>query len=73
MQSVNQVRQLYVATGHSTVAPIGDEKGYVSVRPSKEGKNTVGILIQHLGEGGLVTSDLIKKGQIISAKATPAS
>lgn len=74
MQSVNQVRQLYVAKGHSTVVPTGtDEKGYVSVRPSKEGANTVGILIQHLGEGGLVTSDLIKKGQIISAKATPAS
>lgn len=71
MQSVNQVRQLYVAKSNATGTPT--VKGAVAVKPSKEGTNVIGMLVQQMGEGGLVTSDLIKKGQIISAKATPAS
>lgn len=68
MQSVNQVRQLFVAKAVQNSAV--SAKGDVVVKSVSGG---TAAIIQQLGEGGLVASDLIAKGQIISAKATKAS
>lgn len=76
MQSVNQVRQFYVAkdvvSASSTALP--SVLGEVKVKPVYEeaGKRKVGILIQQMGEGGLVTSDMIRAGQVMYATATPS-
>lgn len=68
MQSVNQVRQFYVAkaVASGAVSAKGDVK---IVAPT--GKDFV--FVQHMGEGGATRSDLIKKDQIISATCTKAS
>lgn len=68
MQSVNQVRQFYVAkaVASGAVSTKGDVK---IVAPT--GKDFA--FIQHMGEGGMTRSDLIKKDQIISATCTKAS
>ena len=71
MQSVNQVRQLYVVSevlSSGTPASLGQ----VAVKSIFGGK---GFLVQHKGQGGLVVSDKVLKDHMILAhtKATPAS
>ena len=71
MQSVNQVKQLYVvkAVQNSALSAKGD----VVVKTVKSPIDDAAIILQHLGEGGPVSSDIINKSQIIYAKATKAS
>lgn len=71
MQSVNQVRQLYVATAVQNSAL--SAKGDVVVKTVKSPIGDTAIIFQHLGEGGMTASDLINKSQISSIKVTKAS
>lgn len=61
MVSVNQVRHMLVVNGVVDATPT--TKGNVQVCTTKDGD----VYLQYMGEGGLITSDLIKKGQLISA------
>lgn len=67
MVSVNQVRQLFVvkqlAEGNAPA-----REGDVVIKTTKGGD----VYLQYQGKGGLLTSDIIKKDQIISAKAVSA-
>ena len=64
MVSVNQVRQLYVVNGADTA-----KVGGIEVKETVDKKC---VFLEVNGKGGLVRSDLIKKGNIISAKLTKA-
>lgn len=64
MVSVNQVRQLYVVKSTDTA-----EVGGIKVKETADKK---GVFLEVNGKGGLVRSDLIKKGNVISAKLTKA-
>lgn len=64
--SVNQVRHLYVATATGT-SPIvaGTAKGSIDVK-----NNSEELYFVHQGAGGITRSDLIKKANILGARAT---
>jgi len=79
MQGVNQVRQFYVTVGsdtsngagvvNSSLAP-DSSLGQINVKAAKGGSAAI---VQHIGKGGMVVSDIIEKGKIVSAKAVAAS
>ena len=78
MVSVNQVRHLFVVdsliedttTDEGVVIKVPvSEKGEVKVCKSVNGD----VYLQYMGEGGLLTSDYIKPGQVISTVLTSAS
>jgi hypothetical protein len=58
---------MFVVNGLVSTEPTA--KGKVKVCTTKDGDATY---LQYMGEGGLLTSDLIKKGQVIYAKKTTA-
>ena len=65
MVSVNQVRQLFVVKGTDTT-----NVGGIAVKETVDGK---AIYLEYRGKGGLMRSDLINKGNIISITSTEAS
>lgn len=65
MVSVNQVRQLYVVNGSDTA-----EVGGIAVKETADEKS---LYFEYRGKSGLMRSDLINKGNIISITATEAS
>lgn len=67
MQSVNQVRQLYVVKAVKDVAPT--DKGDVFVKKGLNDK----IIVQQVGEGGLVASDAFSADTLIDCKVTEAN
>ena len=68
MVSVNQVRHLFVVKDVKETSAALTKVGDVKVKTTKAGD----VFLQYMGEGGLLTSDLIKKGQVLSAKAVSA-
>lgn len=68
MVSVNQVRHLFVVKDVKETSAELTKVGDVKVKTTKAGD----VFLQYMGEGGLLTSDLIKKGQVLSAKAVSA-
>lgn len=82
--TANQVNQVYVLKGDSTVITLDTSSGHgtsydvtksstlgsVGVGKSADGKS---IYFKHLGAGGVTRSDLIDIANIINIKATPAS
>lgn len=67
MVSVNQVRHMLVVNDVVDATPT--TKGNVKVCTTKDGD----VYLQYMGEGGLITSDLIKKNQLISATKKEAA
>ena len=68
MVSVNQVRHLFVVDSLVTGNNIPATEGEVKVC---QGVN--GVYLQYMGKGGLLTSDYIKPGQVISCKTVTAT
>jgi len=68
MVSVNQVRHLFVVKGVKEADAELTKVGDVKVKTTEAGD----VFLQYMGEGGLLASDLIKKGQVLSAKAVSA-
>ena len=68
MVSVNQVRHLFVVKDVKDASAELTKVGDVKVKTTKAGD----VFLQYMGEGGLLTSDLIKKEQVLSAKAVSA-
>lgn len=68
MVSVNQVRHLFVVDSLVTGENIPATEGAVKVC---QGAN--GVYLQYMGKGGLLTSDYIKPGQVISCKTVTAT
>lgn len=64
MVSVNQVRHMLVVNGvvDSDATTTPTTEGNVKVCTTKDGD----VYLQYMGKGGLITSDLIKKNQLIS-------
>ena len=81
MQSVNQVRQFYATAGSSTASTVvkstlseSDALGSVCVKSVKSPQGDAkAIIVQHIGHGGMTSSDIINASQVMSAKATKAS
>jgi hypothetical protein len=83
MQGVNQVRQFYVTAGSDTAsdvvksAALDPDSAALGTVFVKSVKSPIGdakaAIVQHMGQGGLVVSDLINSSQIVSIKATKAS
>lgn len=69
MVSVNQVRHLFVVDSYGDTT----KKGGLVVKAVKENKETTGLIMQFLGEGGLLTSDLVKKDCVLKVTHTSAS
>lgn len=66
--SHNQVRQLYVASGAVSAVPTVLGNVY-----AKGDTGKTHFYIQHLGQGGLVRSDLINVNNVLSVSATKAA
>ena len=83
MQGVNQVRQFYATAGSDTASDVVKS---AALNPDSAALGTVfvksvnspigdaaAIILQHMGQGGLVSSDLINKSQIMSIAVKKAS
>lgn len=70
--STNQVRQLYVLGGEYQ-APASDLTNLGDLSFVTDSNDPSVAYFQHIGHGGLVRSDLIKKENILYAKSTNAS
>ena len=82
MQGVNQVRQFYATAGSDTASDVVksaalSEASALGTVFVKSVKSPIGdanaMIIQHMGHGGLVATDLINASQVMSIKATKAS
>lgn len=82
MQSVNQVRQFYATAGSNTASDVVKsaaltENSALGTVFVKSVKSPIGdpkaMIIQHMGHGGLTSTDIVNASQIMGIKATKAS